>query len=74
MAGLDHATLLGEFDATRCGIGFTASWAVYAGKIISLTLHPEKINVEDKAHPVMKGIPLSFVIEKEEWYTKPAAQ
>ena len=27
------------------------------------------VKVEDKSHPVMHGIPSSFVIKKEEWYT-----
>jgi len=28
-----------------------------------------KVNVEDRKHPVMKGVPASFTIKKEEWYT-----
>ncbi len=28
-----------------------------------------KVNVEDTNHPVMKGVPSSFIIDKEEWYT-----
>jgi uncharacterized protein len=28
-----------------------------------------KVIVEDTRHPVMKDIPLSFTIDKEEWYT-----
>jgi type 1 glutamine amidotransferase len=28
-----------------------------------------KVNVEDKQHPVMKGVPASFLIQQEEWYT-----
>ena len=27
------------------------------------------VNVEDKNHPVMKGLPPTFNIEKDEWYT-----
>ena len=28
-----------------------------------------KVNVEDKTHPVMKGVSPSFIVEKEEFYT-----
>ncbi|MDB5131027.1 MAG: Trehalose utilization, partial [Mucilaginibacter sp.] len=28
-----------------------------------------KVNVEDAGHPLMKDVPSSFIIEKEEWYT-----
>ena len=28
-----------------------------------------KVNVEDANHPIMKGVPSSFMVEKEEWYT-----
>jgi type 1 glutamine amidotransferase len=28
-----------------------------------------KVNVEDKVHPVMKGVFPSFIVEKEEFYT-----
>ncbi len=27
------------------------------------------VNVEDRNHPVMKGLPASFVIPDDEWYT-----
>jgi len=27
------------------------------------------VRVEDKSHPCMKGVPESFIIPKEEWYT-----
>jgi type 1 glutamine amidotransferase len=28
-----------------------------------------KVNVEEKAHPCMKAVPASFIIEKDEFYT-----
>ena len=28
-----------------------------------------KVNVEDRQHPVMKGVPASFIVKKEEFYT-----
>ncbi|KAA2243635.1 ThuA domain-containing protein [Chitinophaga agrisoli] len=67
--GFHHATLLGEFDGYPMwqwfwqfmgGIRFTNYIADFAaGKVV----------VEDAKHPVMKGLPASFVIEKDEWYT-----
>ena len=32
------------------------------------TFAQAEVNVEDRQHPVMKGIPASFIVEKEEWY------
>ena len=28
-----------------------------------------KVMVEDASHPAMKGVPASFVVDQEEWYT-----
>jgi type 1 glutamine amidotransferase len=67
--GFHHATLLGEFDGYPMwdwffrfmgNIRFTGYIADFAsGKVV----------VENARHPVVKGLPASFVIEKEEWYT-----
>ncbi|MET0466733.1 MAG: ThuA domain-containing protein [Chitinophagaceae bacterium] len=67
--GLHHATLLGEFDGFKLwdwfrdfmgGIRFTD----YIPGFADGTVH-----IEDTLHPVMKGLPKSFRIEREEWYT-----
>ncbi len=67
--GFHHATLLGEFDGYPMwnwfsqfmgGIRFTAYIAKFA---------TAKVYVEDPKHPVMKGVPESFLVENEEWYT-----
>jgi type 1 glutamine amidotransferase len=67
--GFHHATLLGEFDGFPMwpwfsqfmgGIRFTDYIAKFA---------TAKVYVEDPQHPVMKGVPESFVVENEEWYT-----
>lgn len=67
--GFHHATLLGEFDGYPMwqwfsnfmgGIRFTN----YIPGFASAT-----VNVEDKNHPVMKGVAPGFTIEKDEWYT-----
>jgi type 1 glutamine amidotransferase len=67
--GFHHATLLGEFD----GYGLWTWFSQFMGGIrfsnyIS-TFAAGKVIVEDSAHPVMKGLPPSFTIDKEEWYT-----
>ncbi len=67
--GFHHATLLGEIDGFPMwpwfsqfmgGIRFTDYVAKFA---------TAKVYVEDPQHPVMKGVPESFVVENEEWYT-----
>ncbi|HEV2401277.1 MAG TPA: ThuA domain-containing protein [Candidatus Sulfotelmatobacter sp.] len=67
--GFHHATLLGEFDGYPMwpwfsqfmgGIRFTD----YIPKFSTAT-----VVVEDRAHPVLKNVPPSFVVENEEWYT-----
>ncbi|HWK06871.1 MAG TPA: ThuA domain-containing protein [Puia sp.] len=67
--GFHHSTLLGEFDGYPMWQWFSG----FMGGIIYKNYIPGfargKVNVEDKTHPVMKGIPPSFIVEKEEWYT-----
>ncbi len=67
--GLHHASLLGDFDGYHVWPWYDdfmggILWKDYIPKFAS-----GKVNVEDKSHPVMKGVPASFVIKKEEWYT-----
>jgi hypothetical protein len=67
--GFHHATLLGEFD----GYPMWNWFSIFMGDIIYknyiATFAKAKVNVEDASHPVMKGVPASFMVEKEEWYT-----
>lgn len=67
--GFHHASLLGEFDGYPMdpwfsqflgGIRFTH----YIADFAKATVH-----IEDPTSPLAKGLPSSFVIEKEEWYT-----
>lgn len=67
--GFHHATLLGEFDGFPIwpwfrdfmgGIRFTGYIATFA----TGTVH-----VEATEHPVMSGVPPTFRVENEEWYT-----
>lgn len=67
--GFHHAALLGEFD----GYPMWNWFSKFMGDIVYQNYIPTfakaKVNVEDASHPVMKGVPASFWVEKEEWYT-----
>jgi type 1 glutamine amidotransferase len=66
--GFHHATLLGLFDGYPMWQWFSG----FMGGIVYKNYIPDfargKVNVEDKDHPVMKGVPSPFIVEKEEWY------
>ncbi|MDQ6471907.1 ThuA domain-containing protein [Flavobacterium sp. LHD-80] len=66
--GLHHATLLGEFD----GYPMWQWFSDFMGGIKFVNYIPTfadaKVKIEDKLHPVLKGIPSNFLIQKEEWY------
>jgi len=67
--GFHHATLLGEFDGYPMWPWFSDTmggirWKNYIPKFATGT-----VIVEAPAHPVMKGVPGSFVVKDEEWYT-----
>jgi len=66
--GFHHAALLGEFD----GFGMWDWFSEFLGGIryenyIAATASGT-VHVEDGQHPVMKGVPASFVITDDEWY------
>ncbi len=67
--GLHHATLLGRFDDQEMWPWFSQ----FMGQIKFQNYIPNfasaTVTVEDPAHPCMKGVPASFLISKEEWYT-----
>jgi type 1 glutamine amidotransferase len=67
--GFHHATLLGEFDSYPMWDWFSAFMGGIRWKDYIATFASGKVNVEDNEHPVMKGVPLSFLIQQEEWYT-----
>jgi len=67
--GFHHATLLGDFDGYKIWSWFSEfmggiRYKNYISKFASAT-----VKNEDRKHPVMKGIPVSFFVKKEEWYT-----
>ena len=67
--GFHHATLLGEFDGYPMWQWFSGFMGDIRWKDYIATFADAQVNVEDKQHPVMKGVPASFTIDKEEWYT-----
>ena len=67
--GFHHATLLGEFDGFPLWQWFSGFMGGITFKDYIANFAQAKVNVEDKRHPVMKGIPKSFIVEQEEWYT-----
>ena len=67
--GFHHATLLGEFDGFQMWQWFSKFMGDTRYKNYIATFVKAKVNVEDKKHPVMKGVSPSFMVEKEEFYT-----
>jgi endoglucanase len=67
--GLHHATLLGEFDGYPMWPWFSDFMGHIRFKTYIPTFASGTVHVEDPAHPCMKGLPQSFVIPNEEWYT-----
>lgn len=67
--GFHHATLLGEFD----GFGMWDWFWDFMGRIRFRNYIADKsdgtVQVEDRAHPVMKDVPGTFIIPDDEWYT-----
>lgn len=67
--GFHHATLLGEFDGYPIWPWFSGFMGGIRFENYIPAFASGKVNVEDTVHPVMKDVPRSFVIDKEEWYT-----
>jgi type 1 glutamine amidotransferase len=67
--GFHHATLIGEFDGYPMWDWFHHFMGDIRFKNYIATFAKATVDIEDKNHPVMKGLPSSFVVEKEEWYT-----
>jgi type 1 glutamine amidotransferase len=67
--GFHHASLLGEFDGYPMWPWFYQfmggiRWKDFIARFASATVH-----VEDHLSPIMKDVPDSFIVQKEEWYT-----
>jgi hypothetical protein len=67
--GLHHASLIGDFDGYHPWPWYQEFMGGITWKSYIRDFASGKVNVEDRLHPVMKGVPASFVIAKEEWYT-----
>lgn len=67
--GFHHATLLGEFDGFKIWPWFSDFMGGIRYKNYIADFAAATVNVEQRKHPVMKGVPASFSVEKEEWYT-----
>ncbi len=67
--GFHHATLLGEFD----GFSMWPWFSQFMGGIRFTGYIPNSadglVTVEDTAHPAMQGVPKTFLVKQEEWYT-----
>jgi len=67
--GFHHATLLGEFDGFPMWKWFSNFMGDIRFENYIAGFARAAVKVEDAKHPVMNGIPASFDIGKDEWYT-----
>jgi uncharacterized protein len=67
--GFHHATLLGEFDGYPMWQWFFDFMGDIRFENYISTFADGQVQVEDKEHPCMKGIPPAFIVSNEEWYT-----
>ncbi len=67
--GFHHATLLGEFDGFPMWQWFSDFMGGIRYTNYIATFVAADVIIEEKQHPVMKGVPSLFNIQKEEWYT-----
>jgi type 1 glutamine amidotransferase len=67
--GFHHATLLGEFDGYKIWPWFLDFMGGIRYKNYIADFAAATVKIEQPKHPVMQGVPASFLVEKEEWYT-----
>ncbi len=67
--GFHHASLLGEFDGYPMWPWFHQFIGGIRFKNYIASFAQADVQVEDKQHPVMRGVPPVFPINKDEWYT-----
>jgi len=67
--GFHHATLLGTFDGFPMWQWFSDFMGGIKFKSYIANFAAASVNIEQKKHPVMKGVPSSFPVVREEWYT-----
>jgi len=67
--GFHHASLLGEFDGFPMWNWFSKFMGGIRWKDYIATFARANVEVEDKKHPIMRGVPAKFPVMTEEWYT-----
>ena len=67
--GLHHASLLGDFDGYSIWPWFYHFMGGIQFKNYIPTFASAQVHIEDTSHPCVKGVPETFSIQKEEWYT-----
>jgi type 1 glutamine amidotransferase len=67
--GFHHAGLLGEFDNYPMWRWFSDFLGGIRYENYIATFVTAKVKVEDSKHPVTRGLPTTFTIDREEWYT-----
>ena len=67
--GFHHASLLGEFDGYKIWDWYSQFMGGIRWKNYIAARATATVRVEDKSHPVMNGLPESFSIPDDEWYT-----
>jgi uncharacterized protein len=67
--GFHHATLLGEFDGYPIWNWFSDFMGGIRFENYIAETAAGLVRVEDKKHPVMRGVPASFTVADDEWYT-----
>jgi hypothetical protein len=67
--GFHHATLLGEFDGFPIWPWFSEFMGGIRWKNYIAGFASAELKVEQRDHPVTRGLPSQFTIAKEEWYT-----
>ncbi len=67
--GFHHATLLGEFDGFPIWPWFSDFMGGIRFKSYIADFATANVHITDPTHPVMRGLPSTFSVENEEWYT-----
>lgn len=67
--GFHHAGLIGEFDGFPTWDWYSQFMGGIKWKDYIATFARANVVVEDKRHPVMRGVPATFPVMTEEWYT-----
>ena len=67
--GLHHASLLGSFDGYSMWPWFYHFMGGIQFKNYIPAFASAQVHIEDTSHPCVKGVPKTFSIQNEEWYT-----